>query len=110
MDASCPADYLHGHSFGDQNLDRTPCLKVEVDLRGVPTGSGEIELGRPEAGPDSCVSGQLPARAQLDIAICRLQHKWPAQPQRGGREPHQRWQGQHCSLEIGLSESGKDLL
>jgi hypothetical protein len=83
---------------------------VEVDLLGVPAGGGEIELGRPEAGPDSCVSGQLPARTQLDVAIYRLQHKWLGQPPSGGREPDQRWQRQHCYLEIGVPESGEDLL
>jgi hypothetical protein len=59
---------------------------------GVPAGNGEIDLGRPDAGPDSCVSGQLPARAQLDVAICRLQHDRLGQPPRGGCEPDQRWQ------------------
>jgi hypothetical protein len=110
MDASWSTDHLHGHSFGDENLDRTPRLQVEVDLLGVPAGSGEIELGRPEAGPHSCVGGQLPARAQLDTAICRLQHEWLGQPQRGGCEPDQRWQRLHCYLEIGVSASGEDLL
>jgi hypothetical protein len=110
MDVSRPTDNLYGHSFGEENLDRTPRLQAEVDLKAVPAGSGEIELGRSEAGPDSCVSGQLPARAKLDIAICRLQYEWPGQPQRGGREPDQWWQGQHCSLEIGSSGSGEDLL
>jgi hypothetical protein len=110
MDVSWPADHLHGHSLGKENLDRTPRLQVEVDLKAVPAGSGEIELRRSDAGPDSCVSGQLPARTQLDIAICRLQYKWAYQPQRGGGEPDQRWQGHHRSLEIGSTGGGEDLL
>ncbi len=77
---------------------------------GVPAGNGEIDLRRPDAGPDGCVSGQLPARAQPDVAICSLQYDRFGQPPRGRCEPDQRWKRQHCSLEIGVTGSGEDLL
>ena len=110
LDASRPADHLHHHSFGDQNLDRTPGLQAEVDLRGVPAGRGEIEPGRPDASADGCLNGQLPARSQLKTAVCCLQHEWSVQPPRGGCEPDQRWQRHHCCLKLGVAGSGEDLL
>ena len=77
---------------------------------GVPGGDSEIEPGRPEAGADGCVSGQLPAKAQLQTTVCHLQHEWPGQPPRGGCEPDQWRQRHHCCLEIGVAGSGEDLV
>ena len=94
---------------GTMTLDRTrPGLQAEVDLIGVPAGSGEIEPGRSESDADGCVSGQLPARAQLQIAVCS-QHERLGQPARGRSEPDQRWQRQHGRLEIGMADGREDL-
>ena len=76
---------------------------------GVPAGSGEIEPGRADAGADGCVSGQLPARAQLQTAVCRSQHEWPGQPPRGWCEPNQWWQRQHRCFKIGVRGRGEEL-
>ena len=83
---------------------------MEVDLTGVPAGGGEIDPGRPEAGADRRVSGQLPARAKPQTAVCRLQDEWLGKPPRVGCKPDQRWQRQHCGLEIGVTGGGEDLL
>ena len=110
-DASWPVDHLHGHSFGDEDLDRSPGLQTEVDC-WVSQLAQLVRSSRAAPKPVLMVvsAGQLPTGVELEAAVCRLQHEWPGQPPGGGREPDQRRQRQHRCLEVRVPGCSEDLL